>query len=286
MMFSDLCEYFQTDKYKMRIIILLISLLLISLFIIYCCFNRKYDNIEMFDDNLADGMDDTDNITSEEHDYNDKKDNCKKKYHTFDEYDNSKIDWNDLRKNAYITFDGQHIAKPKDVYFPETLDDIKEIIKNNQGRKIRVSGGSHTFNDISISNDIIIKMFNMKNVLDLNENDKTVTVESGIILGELNLFLEKNDLSLHVLPAISYQSLGGVLATSSHGSNSSTGSMSSAIEEITMVLADGEVKTFNKNDDDFKAFNTSLGALGVIYSVKIRCNPIYAVDHINENYKK
>ena len=56
-----------------------------------------------------------------------------------------------LSENAYITFDFNHKVTPNNVYFPKTLNECQEIIKSNN--KIRVSGGHHTFNDISIDID-------------------------------------------------------------------------------------------------------------------------------------
>jgi L-gulonolactone oxidase len=208
-----------------------------------------------------------------------------------------------IAKNPYISFDMKYKANPKDTFIPGKLDksfkcknihkhkdeldkikdnnikELQKIVKDNQGRKIRASGGHHTFNKIGITDDIIVKMYNLKNVLNVDKKKKQVTVESGILLQDLNLCLERNGLALHVLPAIPYQSLGGCLSTSTHGSRPDKGSMSSVIVDITMVLADGSIKTFNESDEEFKALCTGLGCLGIIYSVTLQCEDLYAVEH-------
>ncbi len=185
-----------------------------------------------------------------------------------------------LDKYGYITFDLVHKANPKHIFYPKTIQEIQTIILKHPKSKIRVSGGHHTFNDISISNDIIIRTTHLKKILNINKLKKQVRAESGITLEELNIYLEKNELALHILPAIPYQTLGGVLGTSTHGSRADKGSMSSMLIDITMVLANGEVKTFDRNDYEFPALMTSIGALGVIYAATIQCEKLFAVKHV------
>lgn len=182
-----------------------------------------------------------------------------------------------LSKHPYITFDLNHKANPDNVYFPKTLKECQDIIKSS--KKIRVSGGHHTFNDISISDDTIIRTYNLKKILKLDKKKKQVTVEAGILIDELNIYLEKNKLSLYVQTAIAYQCLGGVIAVSAHGSRLDKGSFSSMIVDITMILGNGKVKTYNKKDSEFLALKTNLGCLGMIYSVTLQCVDLFNVEH-------
>lgn len=193
----------------------------------------------------------------------------------------------ELSENAYYNFDGSYIANPKDTLFPKDVQEVKDIINDARTtkRKIRVSGGHHTFSDISITNDIIIRTFNFKDVLKLDKQRMRVTVEAGILLEELNIYLYENGLSLPVLPSIQYQSIGGCIATSTHGSNSYLGSMSSLIKDITIIQANGLMKTYYGPDDDFpgdqffSALITNLGCLGFIYSVTLQCEPLFIIEH-------
>ena len=207
-----------------------------------------------------------------------------------------------LASNSYITFDLRYKVTPTRTLIPGSLvkfncndlasaaakiakvwvnnqQELSAIVKKYNKGIIRVSGGHHTFNDISITNDTIIRTYNLKNVLEINKQKKTITVEVGILLQDLNLCLKDNGLALHILPAIPYQSLGGVVATSSHGSRWNMGSMSSAVLEMTLILADGSVRTFKRGDPFFRAVQVNLGCLGVIHSVKMQCVDLFAVKH-------
>nr|QBK87116.1 MAG: D-arabinono-1,4-lactone oxidase [Marseillevirus LCMAC201] len=225
-------------------------------------------------------------------------------------YDDSDKNWHrahnfmyeTLSKHSYITFDLRYKAEPKYTFIPGKLvkftcknltsrtteikkawlgniKDLQEIVKKHDDGVIRASGGHHTFNDISITQDTMIRTFNLKNVLNIDKKNKQITVESGILLQDLNLCLADNNLALHVLPAIPFQSLGGVLSTSSHGSRWDMGSMSQAIVGITMIIANGSVRTFTKKDPEFTAVQVNLGCLGVVHSYTVQCVDLYAIEH-------
>lgn len=188
-------------------------------------------------------------------------------------------------KYSYYSFDGSNKIVSKNTYYPETLEQVINIIKKTNGRNIRVSGGSHTFNDISISRDIIIRTSRLNKILRLNKTKKQITVESGIILLKLNNYLEKNGLALSTLPAIPYQTIGGAISTSTHGSRSNFGSMSSMIISMTMVLYNGNVVNVNNDHKYFKALKTSIGCLGFIYSITLQCEDLFAIKHLSKKIK-
>ena len=187
--------------------------------------------------------------------------------------------YKDLSSNPYVTFDLIHKANPKLTVLPDSIDQIKQIVLDNKSSKIRASGGHHTFSTISLSDDIVLRTFNLKKVLSLDKDKMQITIESGMLLHELNAYLRDNGLALPILPAIPWQCVGGALATSTHGSVTNRGSMSSLVVNVTMVLSDGYHKTFSAKDKEFEAVVTGLGCLGIVYSVTLRCVPAFAIKH-------
>jgi FAD/FMN-containing dehydrogenase len=183
---------------------------------------------------------------------------------------------------SYKTFDDAYAVIADKTYNPRTLEEAVKIIKDNyEGDKktIRVSGGHHTFNDISITKDIIIRTRNLHKVLNLDKENKQVTVQSGMILLELNNYLQKNNLAVSVLPAIPWQTVAGALSTSTHGSCAHFGSMASLLVDMTLVLANGKIKKIYRDDPEFEALSPNLGCLGFIYSVTLQCEDLFAIDH-------
>ena len=187
-----------------------------------------------------------------------------------------------LNQNGYITFDKFYKSTPKHVYYPNNIKDIQNAVKQHLHDKIRVSGGHHTFNDISLSDDVMIKTFNLKDIISVDHETKQVTVEAGITLDELCMFLETENLALPVLPAIPLQTIGGCVSTATHGSHIASGTLSDVVMAMTLVTGRGNVLKVDIDDPDFPAFATSLGALGVIYSITLQCIDLFAIEHTRE----
>lgn len=178
----------------------------------------------------------------------------------------------------YHNADNSYKIKPKNTYFPKNLKEIIDIVKNNSNRKIRVSSSIHTFNDMSICDDIIIRLSNLKNILNMNHEKKTVLVEAGILLYIFVQELEKYNLALQVSPDCMWQSLGGAISTSTHGSRIDRGSLSDSIISITMILYNGIVINIKKGDKMFPAATVSLGTLGIIYLIELQCEELYYIE--------
>lgn len=187
---------------------------------------------------------------------------------------------NDIYGPAYTTFDLSHSVKPKYRFHPENKHQVSFILnKKKFGTNIRVSGSNNTFNDISITRDTIIRTNRFNNILNINETNKQVTVESGVLLKDLNESLLNKGLSLPVIPECMDHSVGGAISTGVHGTCIHNGSLSSYLINITMVLPTGKIKTFTKKDNEFKALTTGLGCLGFIYSVTLQCVNPFVVRH-------
>jgi FAD/FMN-containing dehydrogenase len=172
----------------------------------------------------------------------------------------------------YSNFNGLEISYPKKILYPTTKAQLTNYIKNN--KKIRVVGSKHTFNDISLTNETLINMEKLNNVINIDLNSQTVTVEAGIKLEKLLSILDNNGLTLNTMPVINQDSIAGAISTGSHGSNFDEGSISGLVKEMTLVLADGKSVLINR---DLDLFNCSLGCLSAIYSLKLQCTKQYSI---------
>jgi FAD/FMN-containing dehydrogenase len=175
---------------------------------------------------------------------------------------------------------------PKKQYSPKTLPELQTVIKNNT--KIRMLGSIHTFNKLSVSDGITVRTDKLNKILEVRPDRKLVRAESGVLLKDLLAALEKYNLTLSVLPSISNISIAGGISTGSHGSNSHDGSLSNQVEIVEAVLADGTLQTIDYNNKDvLKAFRCSLGCLGAIYAVTLKCENLFSIKEeiINTTWK-
>lgn len=182
------------------------------------------------------------------------------------------------QKYSYETFNGLYHINSKYYYEPKNIIEFKDIIKNLSGKKMRVSGSNHTFNDISLSEECIIKTTHLNRVLDINEIKRQITVESGMKLYEINKFLEKYNLALPILPATSRVSIGGCISLGAHGSRINFGSTSDMVLNMILINANGNELFFDNKNSIFGALKCNLGCLGSIYSLTIQCEDLYSIE--------
>ena len=128
------------------------------------------------------------------------------------------------------------------------------------------------------------------------EGDGTValvTVQAGMKVWQLCDLLERMGYALPVLGNVTGQSVGGVVSTGTHGKNPRFGTMSSLVQNMRVVLANGKVlnvamQTYNEPqegldtseiDDSIdiqdmgRAVGVSMGLLGVVSTVTFRVIP-------------
>jgi L-gulonolactone oxidase len=79
---------------------------------------------------------------------------------------------------------------------------------------------------------------------------------------------------------IDAQSLAGALATGTHGTGTRFPNLSGQVVSVELVLADGSERTLD-GGDELRAARVSLGALGVIAAVTIRCVPAFRLRNID-----
>ncbi len=168
-------------------------------------------------------------------------------------------------------------ANPYRIYHPETMENIQNILTDNPGQTIRTSGGGITFNDISLTNDIIIRTERLNKIIYLDKIKKQITVEAGTVLKDLCDHLTENQLALACLPEELSQTVGSACATAAHGSNIDIGTFSDQIVDLTVILGNGNIRRVEFDDPEFPAYAVSIGCLGIIYSVTLSCVDNYLV---------
>ena len=187
--------------------------------------------------------------------------------------------------------------------------DIVEIINfaNANELGIRAMGSLFSWPDIITPRErneksgIVLDMKNyneMVKVLVLPENEKQsdgtvalVSVQAGMKVWQLCNLLESLGYALPVLGNVTGQSVGGVISTGTHGKNKRFGTLSSIVQSMRLVLANGSIKNIALRDESGKivmepyafAAGVSLGLLGVISTVTLRVVPKHRLSFVIKN---
>jgi L-gulonolactone oxidase len=113
---------------------------------------------------------------------------------------------------------------------------------------------------------------------------KQITVEGGALLRDIENALEAAGLALPMVPSLDDATIGGVLATGTHGSGTGKAVLSTRVERMRLVSGMGELLQVSRthNADLFPATLVNLGALGVLVEVTLQAVDWFHVHEIQE----
>jgi L-gulono-1,4-lactone dehydrogenase len=148
-------------------------------------------------------------------------------------------------------------------------------------RQVRVAGSGHSFTAGVLSGDTLLSLERLDRVLDADPATGLVRVEAGISLSALSAALDARGLAMPNLGDIAAQTLGGALATATHGTGLRHPNLSAQVEAMELVLAGGE-RTLTRADGDLlRAARVGLGTLGAVVAVTLRCVPAFALHGVD-----
>lgn len=148
------------------------------------------------------------------------------------------------------------------------------------GQRVRVAGSGHSFSDLVCTDGRLLSLERMDRVLDVDAASGLVRVEGGITIHALSAALAQHGLAFENLGDIDVQTIAGAIATATHGTGARLRNLSAQVEALELVLADGSTLTCSAQDADpstYLAARVSLGGLGVIATVTLRCVPAFTL---------
>ena len=175
--------------------------------------------------------------------------------------------------------------EPDAVCFPESVEDVREVLKYAQEHQIAVTpfgaGSGLEGQAIPVEKGITMNMERMNRIVDYSPEDMTVTVQPGITRVQLNEIINKDGLQFPIDPGAD-ASIGGMTATNASGTTAvKYGSMRDQILDLEVVLADGTaIHTGSKAKKSSSGyhltglFTGSEGTLGIITEITLKLHGI------------
>ena len=146
------------------------------------------------------------------------------------------------------------------------------------GRTVRVAGSGHSFTPAVLTDGMLLDLSWMTGVVDADHGSGRVRVRAGTTIRALTEQLATLGLALENLGDIDAQTIAGALATGTHGTGAGLPGLAGPVEALELVTAAGEVRQVDGSDPDtLRAARVSLGALGVVTEVTLRCLPAYTL---------
>lgn len=154
------------------------------------------------------------------------------------------------------------------------------LAARSEDRRIRVAGSGHSFSEAALTDGTLLQLELLDRILVIDPVAGLVKAEGGIVLADLNRRLARHGLALENLGDIDHQTLAGSVSTATHGTGARFGNLSSQIESMELIGADGKLieLSASSDPDGLLAARVGIGALGVIYSVTLRTVRPFRID--------
>jgi FAD-linked oxidoreductase len=176
---------------------------------------------------------------------------------------------------------GTASADPARRYWPQTAEAIADAIREtvSAGLPVRALGSGHSFTPAAATSGAALDLSHWAGVISADVESGLVTVRSGTTLRSLNAALDLLGLALPNLGDIDEQTIAGAISTGTHGTGARLGGLATQVAALDLVLADGTVVSCSAEQRAglFAAARVSLGALGVISTVTLRCVPAFTL---------
>jgi len=174
---------------------------------------------------------------------------------------------------------------PDAVVQPTSEEELVEIVRWAYDEGIpmtpRAKASSGYGGVIPMKKGLVIDFYRMKNIVAIDKENLTVTVEAGITWEKLDEKLKKEGLTLRLYPT-SYPSstAGGWLAQGGAGIGSTEfGYYSQNVVSARVVLPSGEVRVFE--EDDLELVSEAEGITGFISQVTLKVQPLEDLDVVS-----
>jgi xylitol oxidase len=161
------------------------------------------------------------------------------------------------------------------VHRPGTLDELRSVVAASD--RVRALGSGHSFSPVADTTADLVSVAGLPATVDISTDRTTATVAAGMRYGEVAVALQAQGLALHNLGSLPHISVAGAVATGTHGSGPTLGSLSTAVRGLDLVTATGALLRLDRTDPRFPGAVVALGALGVVTAVTLAVQPTYDV---------
>ena len=168
---------------------------------------------------------------------------------------------------------GSVVAHPAAIARPRNEAELATIVRS--AGQVRVTGAGHSFMPLCETSGTLVSLDDMAGELVVAADRQSVDAPAGWSLKRLTAALWAEGSSLPNQGDVNPQSLGGALATGTHGTGQELGSLAALAQGFRLVLADGRIVDCDQTTEPelFQAQRLSLGLLGIATRARVAVIP-------------
>ncbi|MEC8976015.1 MAG: D-arabinono-1,4-lactone oxidase [Actinomycetota bacterium] len=182
----------------------------------------------------------------------------------------------------WTNWSGKLSATPLRIVQAGTVDAIRSELAaaRDGGWTVRTAGTAHSHYPLLPTDGVILDTRPLSGLVSVDKEAMTATFRAGTKIHACGRPLLEHGVGLLNQGDIDQQSVGGAIATGTHGTGVNLGSFSSSVTELSVLLVDGSVVTCSPDvePDLFEATRLSLGAVGVVLEVTLRVREAYRLE--------
>ncbi|KAI9918213.1 hypothetical protein PsorP6_011309 [Peronosclerospora sorghi] len=210
--------------------------------------------------------------------------------------------------HEFVNWSATHECRPNNFYVPETVEEVEKLVKlyHDNKQKLRTMGAGISPNGLGFSskikgkeesNEALMSLACLDKILSVDKEKKQVTVQSGMVVGELLDKLRNYGLAMQNVASIRDQHVGGITQAGCHGTGAGIPPIDDHIVEMEIVTPAKGKMTLSptKNPELFALAKCGLGALGVVTKVTLQCvsmhklvekTTVMTLDEIRKNHER
>lgn len=158
------------------------------------------------------------------------------------------------------------------IHTPRSITQIKKIVASSK-KPIAVAGARFSQGgQISYPDGTIIDMTHINKIINLDKQQKIITVQAGATWSKIQKYIDKYNLSIASMQSYNNFTIGGSLSINAHGRDIEHCSLISTVRSIEIILADGSLvhASREKNQNLFYAAIGGYGLIGIITQVTLQ----------------
>ncbi len=174
-----------------------------------------------------------------------------------------------LNWSGNVRFAARSVERPTD------LAQLRAVVVSAE--RVRALGSRHSFNTIADTDGVLIDLSALEVAWQIDVDSRSAWVPAAARYAEIATAVNERGLALRNMGSLPHISIGGAIATGTHGSGDRNPILGASVSGLEIVRADGRLETVERDDPRLAGSIVGLGALGITTRVRLDLVPAFDV---------